>query len=99
MLRKIPHWKVEEMQMRCVFVYDTFLRSLGTQVLTGLWVWKQGLRVLVLISLAALEAARLNLFSTNREEERMQFIHRGFGFDIQGADKAGTASDYFPCTA
>ena len=36
LLRSIPDDKLLAMHKRVVFVYETFLRSLGTQVLTGL---------------------------------------------------------------
>ena len=36
LLRSIPDDKLVAMQARAVFVYETFLQSIGTQVLTGL---------------------------------------------------------------
>ena len=80
LLRAIPDDKLAAMHARVVFVYETFLRSIGTQVLTGLC-WRDGKASLTGV-VAALESIRINLFSEDREAERARLIREGFGFNV-----------------
>ena len=68
-LRAIPAEKVAAMHARLVFVYETFFRSLGTQVHL------------------AIESVRINMFSADREAERVKLITEGFPYELSEEDE------------
>ena len=67
-LRAIPAERVAAMHARLVFVYETFFRSLGTQVHL------------------AIESVRINLFTVDREAERVKLITNGFPYELSAED-------------
>ena len=67
-LRAIPAERVAAMHARLVFVYETFFRSLGTQVHL------------------AIESVRINLFTADREAERVKLITNGFPHELSADD-------------